>query len=132
VAPRDRDILNMYGVACMNRFEVEAAAASFAAAVEAAPNDVAALLNLELLSMRSLRNRQSLERSPKIAVARSQAVNRLRALHRRGQLDDAGMRHLLMLAGSKETFVPLSNLPVRSLNAPNSAANCRPTLNIFS
>jgi len=105
VAPRDRDILNMYGVACMNRFEVEAAAASFAAAVEAAPNDVAALLNLELLSMRSLRNRQSLERSPKIAVARSQAVNRLRALHRREQLDDAGMRHLLMLlAGSKETF----------------------------
>jgi hypothetical protein len=70
-----------------------------------APTDLTALVNFELLSIRSLRHRRTLERSPKIATARSQAINRLRAQHRRRQLDDDGLRYLLMLlAGAKETF----------------------------
>jgi Flp pilus assembly protein TadD len=106
LAPRDREVLNMYGIACLNRLEVEAAAESFSKAIEAAPTDISPLLNIEALSRRSLRDRRTLERSPKIAVARSQATNRLRALYRRGQLDDEGLRQLLLLlAGARETFL---------------------------
>jgi tetratricopeptide (TPR) repeat protein len=105
LAPRDRDVLNLYGVACMNRFYIEEAAKSFNAAVEVAPNDIGALMNLELLSIRSTRARRTLEYSPKVSAARLQAINRLRAQHRRDQLDDEGLRQLLMLlSGSPETF----------------------------
>jgi tetratricopeptide (TPR) repeat protein len=105
LAPRDRDALNLYGIACMNRFQVEEAAKSFNAAIEAAPNDMAALMNLELLSARSLQDRRTLEYSPKVAAARAQTINRLRAQFRRNQLDDAGLRSLLLLlGGAKDTF----------------------------
>jgi Flp pilus assembly protein TadD len=105
LAPTDRDVLNLYGIACMNQGRIDEAAKSFSKAVEMAPTDLTPLVNIESLSMRSLRHRRTLEHSPKIATARSQAINRLRAQHRRAQLDDEGLRHLLMLlAGSQETF----------------------------
>jgi tetratricopeptide (TPR) repeat protein len=105
LAPSDHEVLNMYGLACMNRFLVDDAAASFSKAVEVSPGDISGLINIEVLSMRSLRHRRGLDRSPKIATARSQAINRLRALYRRQQLDDTALRQLLMLlAGAKETF----------------------------
>jgi tetratricopeptide (TPR) repeat protein len=105
LAPRDREVLNMYGVACLNRLDIEAAAESFSKAVEMAPTDIGPLLNIEALSRRSLLHRRTLDRSPKIAGARSQAINRLRASYRRGHLGDDGLRHLLMLLdGTQETF----------------------------
>jgi tetratricopeptide (TPR) repeat protein len=105
LAPGDREVLIMYGVARMNRLEVDAAADAFNKAVEIAPTDLTALLYLEALSKRSLRHRRTLERTPKITTARAQAINRLRASYRRGQLDDNGIRHLVtLLAGAQETF----------------------------
>jgi Flp pilus assembly protein TadD len=102
--PRDRELLGMYAIACMNSFQVESAAKALSASIELAPNDIVPLVNLEQLSVRTLRHRRTLERSPKIATARAQAINRLRAQYRRGQLDDQGRRHLLvLLAGSEET-----------------------------
>jgi Tfp pilus assembly protein PilF len=105
LAPHDPDVLNLYGIACINRFQVEEAARSFNAAVEIAPNNIGALMNLELLSVRSLRDRRTLERSPKFAAARSEAISRLHARYRDDELDDAGLKNLLMLlAGARETF----------------------------
>jgi tetratricopeptide (TPR) repeat protein len=105
LAPDDREVLNLHGIACMNRHQIDEAAESFSKVVEMAPTDLTPLVNIESLSIRSLRHRRTLERSPKIATARSQAINRLRAQHRRGQLDDDNLRYLLMLlAGAKETF----------------------------
>src|SRR5690348_14686421 len=40
LAPRDRMVLNMYGAACMNRYQFDAAGDSFSTAVEVAPNDI--------------------------------------------------------------------------------------------
>jgi tetratricopeptide (TPR) repeat protein len=103
--PRDRELLNMYGIACMNRYDVPEAAKSFNAAVEVSPSDIGALVNLENLSIRSLKHRRTLEQSPKVGAARTQAINRLRAQFRRGQLDDEGLRNLLLLlAGGQETY----------------------------
>jgi Flp pilus assembly protein TadD len=111
LAPRDREALNVHGVACMYRFQVDAAANSFGAAVEVAPNDITALVNIERLSMQSLRHHRVLDRSPKIAAARSQAINRLRASHRRGQLDDKGLRDLLtLLGGAQDTFAAAAEI----------------------
>lgn len=111
LAPRDREVLVMYGIACMNRLEVDAAADAFSKAVELAPTDLFALLNIEALSLRSLRHRRTLERSPKVATARSQAINRLRAAHRRGQLDDDGLKNLLaLMTGGQETFPAAAEL----------------------
>jgi tetratricopeptide (TPR) repeat protein len=105
LAPTDHEPLIMYGIACMHRFEIEPAADAFSKAVELAPNDLNALLNIEALSMRSLRHRRTLERSPKIAAARSHAINRLRGAYQRGDLDESGLRSLLtLLAGGQETF----------------------------
>jgi Tfp pilus assembly protein PilF len=105
LAPRDREVLNMFGVACMNRFQIDAAVKAFNTAIEVAPNDITALVNIELLSVRTSRHRRTLELSPRVAAARSQAINRLRALHRRGQLDEVGLKNLLLLlAGERDTF----------------------------
>jgi len=105
LAPRDPGVLNLYGLACIHRFRIEEAADSFNAAAEIAPGDPGTLVNLELLSLRSLRDRRTLERSPRIAAARSAAIAQLRARYRQGQLDDLGLKHLLMLlAGAPETF----------------------------
>src|SRR5579864_7234784 len=40
LAPRDVEALNMYGVACMNRLQVQDAARCFCAALEIAPNNM--------------------------------------------------------------------------------------------
>jgi Flp pilus assembly protein TadD len=105
LAPRDPDALNLYGIACINRFQIEEAAECFNAALELAPNAIGALMNLELLSLRSRRDRRTLERSPRVAAARSEAIDRLQTQYRHQQLDDAGLKNLLMLlAGSRETF----------------------------
>jgi len=105
LAPRDPGVLNLYGIACINRFHVEEAANSFSAALEIAPNDIGALMNLELLSVRSLRDRRTLERSPKFAAARSEAISLLRTRYRGQRLDELGLKNLLMLlAGASQTF----------------------------
>jgi len=105
LAPRDPDVLNLYGIACINRFHIDEAARCFNAALELAPNNLGALMNLELLSIRSNRDRRTLERTPAFAAARSEVVGRLRAHYRDQQLDDAGLKNLLMLlAGAPETF----------------------------
>lgn len=105
LAPRDHEVLNMYGAACSNRLNVEKAAECFSKAVEIRPTELMTLLNIEGLSNISLIDRRKLDRSPKIATARSQAINRLRAAHRRGQLDDPGIKNLvLLLRGAQETF----------------------------
>jgi len=105
LAPRDHEALTQFGQACMNAFRIDEAADCFSAAVEVAPGDLAPLIGLELLSIRSLRDRRSLDRSPKIAGARSQAIDRLRASHRHGQLDDTGLKNLLiLLSGEQDTF----------------------------
>jgi tetratricopeptide (TPR) repeat protein len=105
LAPNDHESLIMYGIACMNRFEIEPAAQAFGKAVELAPTDLNALLNIEALALRSLRHRRTLERSPKIAPARAQAIDRLRSQYHRGELDERGLRSLLtLLAGGQETF----------------------------
>jgi tetratricopeptide (TPR) repeat protein len=105
LAPRDVEALNMYGVACMNRLQVQEAASCFCTALEVAPNNMMALINIDILSTKSLIDRRRLESGPKVAIARTQAINRLRAALRRGQLDDEGLKNLLLLlAGSGETF----------------------------
>ena len=105
LAPRDVEALNMYGVACMNRFQINDAAKCFCAALEVMPNNVTALINIDILSTRSLLDRRLLESGPKVAVARTHTINRLRAALRRGQLDDEGLKNLLLLlAGSGDTF----------------------------
>ncbi len=111
LAPRDPDVLNLYGVSCINRFQIDEAASCFGAALELAPGNIGALMNLELLSLRSTRSRRALERSFGIAVARSQVIDRLRTQHQQGQLDDTGIRNLLMLlSGSPETFGAAADL----------------------
>jgi len=105
LAPRDPDVLNLYGIACINRFHIDEAAGCFNAALELAPNNLGALMNLELLSIRSNRDRRTLERTPAFAAARSGALSGLRVQYRDGQLDDTGLKNLLMLlAGAPETF----------------------------
>jgi tetratricopeptide (TPR) repeat protein len=105
LAPRDFETLNFYGVACMNRLQVQEAATCFCTALEIAPNNMMSLINIDILSTKSLIDRRLLESGPKIAAARTQAINRLRAAWRRGQLDDEGLKNLLlMLAGSGDTF----------------------------
>ena len=105
LSPRDVDTLNMQGIARMNALQTDAAAELFNAAVEAAPNDITALLNLELLSIRAYRDRRTLEHSPRVAAARLQAINHLRAQYRRHLLDDAGLaKLLLLLSGARDTF----------------------------
>jgi tetratricopeptide (TPR) repeat protein len=103
--PRDHECLNLHGIACMNRLQVDEAASSFSAAVDLAPNEIGALVNLEHLSSRSLQHRRTLERSPKISAVRAQAIDRLQNQYRSGQLNDEGLRSLLLLlAGAQETF----------------------------
>jgi Flp pilus assembly protein TadD len=105
LAPRDVEALNFYGVACMNRLQVQEAARCFCTALEIAPNNMMALINIDILSAKSLLNRRLLESSPKIATARTQAINRMRAALRRGQLNDEGLKNLLLLlAGGGDTF----------------------------
>jgi tetratricopeptide (TPR) repeat protein len=105
LAPSDPDVLNLYGISCINRFQIEEAANCFNAALEIAPNNIGALMNLELLSVRSTRDRRTLERGPNVALARSDAIERLRAQYQQGQLDDLGLKYLLMLlSGARETF----------------------------
>jgi Flp pilus assembly protein TadD len=105
LAPRDHEVLNLYGTACMQRFRVDDAARCFGTAVEVAPGDVTALINIEQLSTRTLRDRSLLETTPKVAVARTQMINRLRAALRRRQLDSVGVRNLLLLlGGGRDTF----------------------------
>jgi tetratricopeptide (TPR) repeat protein len=130
LAPSDREVLNLYGVACMNLGRFDAAADSFGKVVEMAPTDLTALVNIDSLSVRSLRHRRTLERSPKIATARTQAINRLRAQQRRGRLDDEGLSYLLMLlVGAPETFPSAIEL-AREVTTPArlSPARCRPGL----
>jgi len=105
LAPRDRVTLNMVGLAHMNRFEFDGAAEAFCSAVEVEPSAIGAFVNLEVLSMRALRHRRLLEKSPNIASFRKEAINRLKESYRRGELHDDDIKDLLMLlAGSEETF----------------------------
>jgi tetratricopeptide (TPR) repeat protein len=105
LAPRDVEALNMYGVACMNRLQVQEAASCFCTALEIAPNNMMALINIDILSTKCLLDRRLLESGPKIGASRKQAINRLRAALRRGQLNDEGLKNLLLLlAGSGDTF----------------------------
>jgi len=105
LAPRDRISLNMWGLACMNRFEFDQAAEAFCTAVEVEPQAIGALVNIEVLSMRSLRHRRFFEKTPMIAAARAGAIQRLKESYSRAELDDGELKDLLMLlAGGQETF----------------------------
>jgi tetratricopeptide (TPR) repeat protein len=105
LAPRDYDVLNMYGIARMNRADIDGAARCFGTAVEIAPENVNALINIDLLSMRTLRDRRLLETSPKIPAARTQMISRLRAALAQRQLSSWDLKNLLiLLGGSRDTF----------------------------